>query len=48
MTQIGHATQLGQSGDRAAARRELAEVSHQTGREAGDPLHRCALAHATC
>ena len=46
MMQIGHGLQLGQSGDRAAARRELAEVWRRIGREAGDPLHRCALAHA--
>lgn len=44
MTQIGHAVELGQRGERQAARRQLAELWDQIGR-AGDPLHRVALAH---
>lgn len=44
MTQIGHAVERGQCGERQDARRQLADLWDQIG-PAGDPLHRVALAH---
>ena len=46
MTEIGRGTELGQRGEREAARAVFAAVWQQIGGEAGDPLHRCALAHS--
>jgi len=46
MTRIGRGMELSYSGERAAARGLFAEVWNDIGAEAGDPLHRCALAHA--
>lgn len=46
MTEIGRGMELSQRGERAAARRVFADVWEQVGGEDGDPLHRCALAHA--
>lgn len=46
MTRIGQGMELGQRGERAAARELFAEVWSGVGGAAGDPLHRCALAHA--
>ncbi|MGH3388602.1 MAG: GNAT family N-acetyltransferase [Actinomadura sp.] len=45
MTRIGHGITLGHGGDRAAARRLFAELWGEIG-TTGDPLYRCALAHA--
>jgi hypothetical protein len=45
MARIGEAMALGQAGDRAAARRQFQLLWDEIG-EDGDPLHRCALAHA--
>jgi hypothetical protein len=46
MVRIGQAVQLGQSGERAAARVLFAEIWQSIGAEFGDPLHRCAVAHS--
>ncbi|MDX6228891.1 MAG: hypothetical protein QOI76_2281 [Frankiales bacterium] len=46
MLRLGEAIALGQVGDRATARDRLVELWHDVGGEAGDPLHRCAIAHA--
>lgn len=46
MKRVGEGIELGQSGDREAARRVFAEVWEEIGGEHGDPLHRCALAHS--
>lgn len=43
---IGRGLELGQRGERAAAREVFAEVWDDIGADGGDPLHRCALAHA--
>lgn len=45
MGRIGEGITLGQQGDRAGARRVLADTWAAIGDD-GDPLHRCALAHA--
>lgn len=45
MARIGTAIAASQSGDRDAARRQLADAWLQLGPD-GDPFHRCALAHA--
>ena len=45
MTRIGEALALGQQGDRAAARARFSELWEELGPE-GDPVQRCALAHA--
>jgi hypothetical protein len=45
LTQIGSAVELGQCGERPAARGVLATLWEQVG-PAGDPLHRVAIAHA--
>jgi tetratricopeptide (TPR) repeat protein len=42
---IGEAAQLNQSGQRDAARQQLADIWDEIGGEQGDPLHRCVLAH---
>lgn len=42
--EIAAAVEAGRSGDRATARDRLAALWEQLG-AAGDPLHRCALAH---
>ena len=44
MEAIGHAVVLGRGGDVESARRDLLAIWHQIG-VAGDPLHRCTLAH---
>lgn len=46
MTQIGKGLELSQRGEREGARRVFAQVWSDIGGENGDPLHRCALAHA--
>ena len=46
MVRIGEGLKLSQRGERKAARRIFAEVWVDIGEESGDPLHRCALAHA--
>ncbi|MBA3418862.1 MAG: tetratricopeptide repeat protein [Geodermatophilaceae bacterium] len=46
MTRIGQGTELGQRGERAAARDLFVKVWDGFGGEAGDPLYRCALAHS--
>ncbi|MGH3932991.1 MAG: hypothetical protein ACRDTF_23800, partial [Pseudonocardiaceae bacterium] len=46
MTRIGKGIGLSQRGDRDAARHLFEEVWNDIGGESGDPLHRCALAHA--
>ncbi len=46
MVRIGEAIALSQTGDRPAARARLAELWRDIGGEAGDPLHRCGVAHA--
>lgn len=46
MKRIGQGIELSQRGERAAARELFAEVWAGFGGEAGDPLHRCALAHS--
>jgi hypothetical protein len=43
---IGEAIALSQVGDRAAARIRLRGLWSDIGGEVGDPLHRCAVAHA--
>jgi Tetratricopeptide repeat len=45
MAKIGQGMELGQSGERAAARRLFSELWQEIG-ATGDPLHRCALAHS--
>ncbi|MFI6454864.1 hypothetical protein ACIBF6_25265 [Streptosporangium amethystogenes] len=45
MARIGQGMELGQSGERAAARRLFSELWEEIG-ATGDPLHRCALAHS--
>ncbi|GAA3133382.1 hypothetical protein GCM10017600_45210 [Streptosporangium carneum] len=45
MTRIGQGVELGHRGERDAARRLFAELWDEIG-EAGDALHRCALAHS--
>ncbi|MER5623560.1 hypothetical protein ABT061_21240 [Streptosporangium sp. NPDC002544] len=45
MARIGQGMALGQSGERAAARRLFSELWQEIG-ATGDPLHRCALAHS--
>lgn len=46
MTRIGQGMELSRRGECAAARELFAEVWDECGGQAGDPLHRCALAHA--
>lgn len=46
MTRIGHGMELGQQGEREAARLLFDDVWRDMGGDGGDPLHRCALAHA--
>jgi hypothetical protein len=43
---IGEAVQLSHQGEREAARLLFVEIWDEIGREQGDPLHRCTLAHA--
>jgi hypothetical protein len=43
---IGEAVQLAHSGEREAARGLFAAIWDEIGGDAGDPLHRCTLAHA--
>ncbi|MGH3438826.1 MAG: hypothetical protein ACRDRN_20445 [Sciscionella sp.] len=45
MTKIGEGIELGQAGEREAARKLFAEVWNEIG-TSGDALHRCALAHS--
>ncbi len=45
MVQIGKGIELGQAGERGAARELFIDLWAQIG-PAGDPLHRCALAHS--
>lgn len=44
MAEIGEVVAVGQAGDHAMARERFAELWDTLG-PAGDPLHRCALAH---
>jgi len=46
MGRIGHGMQLGHQGEREAARLVFTEIWNDMGGESGDPVHRCALAHA--
>ena len=46
MARIAEAMALGQRGEREDARRLFAEIWADAGGEAGDPFHRCALAHS--
>jgi hypothetical protein len=46
MTAIGRGIALSQRGEREAGKRSLTEIWAEIGAENGDPLHRCALAHA--
>lgn len=46
MGRIATAMGLGQQGERDAARRDFAGIWADIGGEAGDPFHRCALAHS--
>lgn len=46
MARIGDGMVLSHSGERERARRLFADVWEDIGGEVGDPLHRCALAHA--
>ncbi len=46
MTRIGRGLELGQHGEREAARSLFTEVWNDIGGENSDPFHRCALAHA--
>jgi hypothetical protein len=46
LVRMGQAMRLGQAGDRQAARAMFSEIWNDLGGEAGDPLHRCAVAHA--
>jgi hypothetical protein len=45
MVRIGEGINLGQRGERTAARALFAELWARIGQD-GDPLHRCALAHS--
>ncbi|WP_280399708.1 hypothetical protein [Nocardia carnea] len=45
LLRIGEAAQLNHGGQREAARSMLAGIWEEIGGEAGDPLHRCTLAH---
>ncbi|MBL7502420.1 hypothetical protein I6A84_19015 [Frankia sp. CNm7] len=45
MSRIGHGMWLSQQGERDAARGVFTEIWNDVG-ENGDPLHRCAIAHA--
>jgi hypothetical protein len=45
MVKIGQGIELGQGGEREAARRLFADLCDEIG-ATGDPLHRCALAHS--
>lgn len=45
LLRIGEAAQLNHGGQREAARLMLAAIWDEIGGEAGDPLHRCTLAH---
>jgi hypothetical protein len=46
MTRIGRGMELGQRGEREAARVVFAKIWSDIGCDDGDPLHRCAVAHA--
>ena len=46
LVRVGNGIGLGASGHRAEARRLLQTVWQDIGGEAGDALHRCAVAHA--
>ncbi len=46
MIRIGDGLALSQRSERSAARRLFTQVWREIGGEEGDPLHRCALAHA--
>jgi tetratricopeptide (TPR) repeat protein len=46
MIRIGRGIELSQRGEREAARKLFAQVWSDVGGDDGDPLHRCALAHA--
>jgi len=45
MNELSEAVQLGQSGERLAARERFAELWERVGPD-GDALHRCAIAHS--
>ncbi|SHN14233.1 hypothetical protein [Cryptosporangium aurantiacum] len=45
LLRIGDAAQLNHQGERETARRLLGELWDEIGRERGDPLQRCTLAH---
>ncbi len=45
MLRVGRGIELGQAGERSAARMVFAELWDQIGDD-GDPLHRCAVAHS--
>ena len=45
LIRIGEVARVGHQGDREAARHRFAEIWDEIGRERGDPLHRCTLAH---
>ena len=46
MAEVGRGMALSQAGERDAARRVLEALWEDIGGEDGDPLHRCAIAHA--
>jgi hypothetical protein len=46
MVRLGAAIALSQTGDRPAARDQLAQLWRDAGGESADPLHRCGIAHA--
>ena len=46
MAEVGRGMALGQAGERDAARHVFEVVWNEIGGEGGDPLHRCAVAHA--
>lgn len=46
LARVGAAIGLGRQGDRAAARLLFTELWAGIGGDVGDPLHRCAIAHA--
>ncbi|AXB43205.1 hypothetical protein [Amycolatopsis albispora] len=46
IVRIGEAVRRAHQGEREAARAVFAEIWAQIGGDAGDPLHRCTLAHA--
>jgi tetratricopeptide (TPR) repeat protein len=46
MIRIGAAIALRERGDRASARRQFQRLWAEIGAEAGDPFHRCAIAHS--